>query len=119
MERSRSVPGDLLLQGFSPVLEQGVMTALASIAFRRGIADSSRPLDDEYGSPICEIEHRAISVLNGLFGTPELPSEPGRGFMPKGKPVAGELIQWLQTLGPHLSLTGEHDSRFFCAGDLP
>ena len=37
--------------------------------------------------------------------------------MPDGKPVAGELIQWLQTLDPHRSLAGEHDSRYFCAGD--
>ena len=35
------------------------------------------------------------------------------------KPVAGEPIQWLQTLDPHLLLIGEHDSRYFFVEDLP
>ena len=39
--------------------------------------------------------------------------------MPKGKPAAGELIRWLQTLDPHLLLIGEHDSRYFFVEDLP
>ena len=28
-----------------------------------------------------------------------------------------ELTQWLQALDPHRSVTGEHDSRYCCAGD--
>ena len=39
--------------------------------------------------------------------------------MPRRKPTVGELIQWLQTLDPHLSLIGEYDSNYFFAGDPP
>ena len=39
--------------------------------------------------------------------------------MPERNPTVGELIQWLQTLDPHLSLIGEYDSNYFFVGDPP
>ena len=99
-------------------MERGAGDARAAVDIRTGRDESGCPLDDEYGSLRLHKSRQWYQPSMAYWGIPrQYRQNQGEGFMTRGKPVTGELIQWLQTLDPHRSLTGEHGSRYFCAGD--
>ena len=102
-------PGSVLLQGLRSDLrcEQGMQKRplLSGRAWTYPVVLPIRNMVPYAGGK----STRLYQSLTVFPGTPKLPPEQWRVFMPKGKPAAGELIRWLQTLDPHRSPIGDHD----------